>query len=268
MLKKFLSALCMLMIFIPVFMLGGIVFYLSVYIISLIGMHEFLNIKESRKHIPIFIRILGYIAFSFIIFNNVNGNSLIFSIDYRILAGIFSLFLIPIILYHDRSLYSVNDAFFMITSVLFLGISFSMLIVIRNINLELLIYLFLIGIISDTYAFITGSLVGKRKLLESISPSKTVEGMIGGIVFGTFVPVMYYITVVNPNFNLFSLIFITLFLCVLGHLGDLCFSNIKRYFDKKDFSNIIPGHGGILDRFDSIIFILLGFMFFINIIGG
>ena len=59
-----------------------------------------------------------------------------------------------------------------------------------------------------------------------------------------------------------------MFLSVLGHLGDLCFSLIKRYFDKKDFSNLIPGHGGILDRFDSIIFILLGFMYFINIIGG
>lgn len=268
MLKKFLSALLMLLIFIPISMVGGIVFYLFIYFISLIGMHEFLNIKESKKHIPIFTRVLSYIAFSFIIFNSVNSSSLIFSIDYRILSGIFALFLIPTILYHDSSIYSVNDSFFMIASILFLGISFSMLIVTRNVSFELLIYLLLIGVISDTYAFITGSLIGKRKLLESISPSKTVEGMIGGVVFGTFIPVMYFITVVNPNFNLLSLIFITLFLCVLGHMGDLCFSNIKRYFDKKDFSNMIPGHGGILDRFDSIIFILLGFMFFINIIGG
>lgn len=268
MFKKLLSALLMLLIFIPVFWIGGTIFYLFIYIISLLGMHEFLNMKESKKNIPIFLRVLCYIAFTFIIFNNVNSSSLIFSIDYRFLSCIFALFLIPTILYHDRSLYSINDAFFLIGSILFLGVSFSMLIVIRNINLELLIYLFLIGVVSDTYAFITGSLIGKRKLLESVSPSKTVEGMIGGIIFGTFIPVMYYITVINPSFNLLSLIFITLFLCVLGHFGDLCFSNIKRYFGKKDFSNIIPGHGGILDRFDSIIFILLGFMFFIDIIGG
>jgi phosphatidate cytidylyltransferase len=92
--------------------------------------------------------------------------------------------------------------------------------------------------------------------------------MIGGIVFGTFIPVSYYVTVINPSYNLFLITFITLFLCVLGVIGDLCFSAIKRYFEVKDFSEVIPGHGGILDRFDSIIFILLGFMFFISIIGG
>ena len=55
---------------------------------------------------------------------------------------------------------------------------------------------------------------------------------------------------------------------MLGQIGDLCFSSIKRYFNKKDFSDLLPGHGGILDRCDSMIFIMLGFMFFINIIGG
>ena len=60
---------------------------------------------------------------------------------------------------------------------------------------------------------------------------------------------------------------IVFFVC-WGIFGDLCFSNIKRYFGVKDYSELIPGHGGILDRFDSIIFILLGSMFFINILGG
>jgi phosphatidate cytidylyltransferase len=59
---------------------------------------------------------------------------------------------------------------------------------------------------------------------------------------------------------------VTLFLSVLGQLGDLTFSAIKRYFGKKDFSNIMPGHGGILDRLDSSIFVLLGFLFFTSII--
>ena len=110
-------------------------------------------------------------------------------------------------------------------------------------------------------------MIGKRKL-SKISPSKTVEGLFGGILFGTFVPVMFYKTVINPSMNTLGIISITLFLCVLGQYGDLCFSAIKRYFGKKDFSELIPEHGGILDRFDSIIFILLGFIFFINILGG
>ena len=266
--KKILSAFLLLVIFIPIFMIGGGIFYTFIYVISLLGMHEFMNVKDSKKSIPLFIKFLSYVSVSFLIFSNMRSESLIFSIDYRILSGIFSLFLIPTVLYHDRSLYSINDAFYMIGGVLFLGISFSLLVIARNISLSILIYIFLIGIVSDTYAFITGMLIGNKKLLEEVSPSKTIEGMIGGIIMGTFVSVMYYVTVINPQFNLFLLIIITLFLCILGHLGDLCFSAIKRYFGKKDFSNIIPGHGGILDRFDSIIFILLGFMFFVNIIGG
>lgn len=266
--KKLLSALLMLLIFIPFFSIGGGIYNAFVYLISLIALYEFINIKSSKKDVPLFIRVLCYIAFTFIIFSNIRGDSLIFSIDYRIISGIFTLFLIPTVIYHNRELYSVNDAFYLIGGVLFLGISFSLMIVIRNMSLDILIYLFLIGVFSDTYAFITGSLIGNKKLLEDVSPSKTIEGLVGGIIFGTFIPVMYYIAVINPNYNIFKLVLITLFLCVLGHLGDLCFSVIKRYFGKKDFSKTIPGHGGILDRFDSIIFILLGFMYFINIIGG
>ena len=266
--KRILSAIMMLLIFIPIFMIGGNLYNFCIYVVSLIGLSEFISIKNSKKKVPFVIKILCFIAFSFLIFSNISGSVMIFSIDYRILSGIFTLFLIPALIYHDRSLYSINDAFYLIGGVLFLGISFSLMIVVRNMDLNILVYLFLIAIFSDTYAYITGSLIGNRKLLKEVSPTKTIEGLIGGIVFGTFVPTMYYTTVIDPQFDLLLLVFITMFLSVLGHLGDLCFSLIKRYFDKKDFSNLIPGHGGILDRFDSIIFILLGFMYFINIIGG
>ena len=71
---------------------------------------------------------------------------------------------------------------------------------------------------------------------------------------------------VDPGANILTVIFMTLILSIIGQLGDLVFSSIKRYFNIKDFSNIMPGHGGILDRFDSIIFVILGFMFFITLI--
>lgn len=266
--KKLLSAILMLLIFIPIFYMGGTIYNIFIYIIGFIAINEFISVKNTRKELPLFIKILCYIVYSFLVFSNIKSDSLIFSIDYRVLTGTFALFLIPTVLYHDRSKYSVNDAFYMIGGMLFLGISFSLMILVRNVNLNILIYLFLIGVVSDTYAFITGNLIGNKKLLQKVSPCKTVEGMIGGIVFGTFIPVSYYVIVINPSYNLFLITFITLFLCVLGVIGDLCFSAIKRYFEVKDFSEVIPGHGGILDRFDSIIFILLGFMFFISIIGG
>ena len=99
-----------------------------------------------------------------------------------------------------------------------------------------------------------------------ISPNKTLEGMIGGTVFGVIIPTIYYNLFVNSANPIYVIVLITLFLCILGQLGDLVFSAIKRYFSKKDFSDVLPGYGGILDRLDSIIFVVLGFMFFMTII--
>ncbi len=103
-------------------------------------------------------------------------------------------------------------------------------------------------------------------MLEVISPKKTWEGFVGGTILGTFIAVMFYKTVINPEVILSNLILITLFLSIIGQLGDLFFSAIKRHYNKKDFSNIMPGHGGILDRLDSIIFVMLAFSLFINIL--
>lgn len=263
--RRILGSILLLIIFIPLFVMGNGVFDFSIYIVSLLAIREFISVKESKKVVPFFIKVLSYIAISSLVLSRQDID-MIFSIDYRVLASIFILFLVPTILY-DRNRYSINDSFYFIGGILFLGISFKCLMLVRQFDMNLSIYLFLISIFSDTYAYITGTYIGNHKLIPNVSPDKTLEGMIGGLLFGVFVPVMYYLTV-NPNVNVILFIFITIFLCVLGIFGDLCFSLLKRYFGKKNFSNVIVGHGGILDRFDSIIFIVLGFMFCMNIIGG
>lgn len=196
----------------------------------------------------------------------MTNQELIFSIDFRVITGLFISMLLPVTLYHDRQKYSINDAFYLIGGIFFLGVSFNLLIVLRNIGLNVLLYLFIITIMTDTYAYIGGLLVGKHPLLVSISPKKTVEGMVIGTLFGTLIAAVFYHVVVNPSLSLTIVLFMTLFLSILGQFGDLAFSAIKRYFGKKDFSHLIPGHGGVLDRFDSIIFVVLGFIFFIAII--
>lgn len=262
--QRIISALVALLIFIPVFMMGGTVYALAIYAIAMLGLREFLKIKSTKKELPIFIDVISYIILTLLVLFNINTSEFIYSIDFRIISGLFLVFLIPAVLYHNPRVYSINDAFYLIGGIFFLGASFSLLIIIRNMDMNLLIYLFLITVMTDTYAYITGYLIGKRKLLESISPKKTWEGMIGGTVIGVVISTVFFHTVCDPSTHLTIVILITTFLSILGQFGDLCFSAIKRYFNVKDFSNIMPGHGGILDRFDSIIFVLLGFVFFIS----
>ena len=123
-------------------------------------------------------------------------------------------------------------------------------------NLQLNVGIWLIFIIAwatDTFAYFTGYFLGKNKLCPTISPKKTVEGAIGGIIGSTVSCIVFSMYFIEAN-----LIYVALLGSigsVIAQMGDLFASKIKRYIGIKDFGNIMPGHGGILDRFDSIIFV-------------
>lgn len=105
---------------------------------------------------------------------------------------------------------------------------------------------------NDTFAFLVGKNFGKRKLFERISPNKTIEGFLGGMVF-TFI-VSYFLAQEFISLTLMQWIVIAGIVSIFGVLGDLIESMFKRQAKVKDSSNFIPGHGGFLDRFDSVIF--------------
>jgi len=262
---RIISAIVALLIVVPLIMAGGVAFNIGVYVIAILGLKEFLDIKSTKKSLPILIQFIAYVFMTLIVLVDVKTTSMIFAMDYRILAALFMAFLLPTVLYHDPKKYSINDAFYVIGGLLFLSISMTLLIIVRNMGVEYLVFLLLITTMTDIFAYVTGLLIGKHKLLVEISPKKTWEGMIGGTIMGVFVAAMFHHTVIDPTFSKITLLFICTFLSILGQFGDLTFSAIKRYFGKKDFSNIMPGHGGILDRLDSIIFVVLGFMFFISL---
>ncbi len=263
---RVISAIVALLIFVPIIIYGGIWFNVAAFVIGLLGLKEFIDARKSKKEIPFVIKLIAYVLISLIILTDVTSVSINYSLDYRIIALLFLSLLTPVVLYHDDNKYSIKDAFYLISGVLFLGISVALLIMIRHIDLKLFVFLFTITIMTDTFAYITGLLIGKHKLVPSVSPKKTWEGVIGGTVMGTFISSMFYYTCINPNVSLINLVLICIFLSLVGQMGDLVFSSIKRYFKIKDFSNIMPGHGGILDRLDSIIFVILGFTFFISIL--
>ena len=102
-------------------------------------------------------------------------------------------------------------------------------------------------------------------MCPAISPNKTVEGMIGGVFFGTFIGTVFFTTVINVDARLFLVILISLALSLVAEFGDLVFSSIKRKYGVKDYGNIMPGHGGVLDRLDSIIFAILAFSYLVSL---
>lgn len=266
--KRILSAVVLIAIFVPLLIIGGIPFTIFLSIAALGGMYELINARKKKKDFPLIIKIFGYFLTLLVLVCNylTNRYSFNYYFDIRLLALLIFAYVSPIVFTNDSKKYNLNDALFMLGSTVFLGVSFSLLIAIRNSSITYIIYMFLISCITDTFALLTGMKIGKRKLAPLISPNKTIEGFIGGSIMGTFVATVYFLEVVSKGANVFVVIGMTLFLSILGQVGDLVFSAIKRYYGTKDFSNLIPGHGGILDRLDSIIFIVLGFVMFMIIL--
>ena len=109
-------------------------------------------------------------------------------------------------------------------------------------------------------------MIGTHKLCPKISPNKTVEGLIGGLLFCLVICVPTFITLTNYTGRVSLIILLILLLSVSSTFGDLVFSSIKRYFNIKDYGKIMPGHGGAMDRLDSLLFVLLTFYILFNLI--
>ena len=117
---------------------------------------------------------------------------------------------------------------------------------------------------SDVFAYLAGSMFGKHKLMERISPKKTWEGSIGGLFFSLIAA--YILSLLVPQLSLVEWMILTIIIVISGTLGDLVESLLKRNADVKDSGTIFPGHGGVLDRFDAVIFATPMVFVYINLI--
>ncbi len=181
-----------------------------------------------------------------------------------VVMGIVSLVLLMTVFLHDRI--SVRAACVSIAGMLYIGLPFGYLLMLRFWEAGermtplgvfepgcALVWIMFIGTwASDTFAYFTGSLIGSHKLCPSISPNKTVEGFLGSVAGTT-------VTVASLGhfffaFPLFEMSVLGLLISIFATLGDLVESVIKRYTGIKDSGNLIPGHGGVLDRFDSVLY--------------
>ena len=167
------------------------------------------------------------------------------------------LFIEQIITGGKKTIVDIMVTIFGIAYVPFLLVFFTLLRDKQPMGLIYIAYIFTSAWGSDTFAYLIGKKFGKHKLTP-ISPKKTVEGAIGGVLGALLFSLLY--TVVMNNFmhlsiNYLHIAIITIILAIIGEIGDLAASGIKRYCRIKDFSDLLPGHGGMLDRIDSLLLI-------------
>jgi phosphatidate cytidylyltransferase len=168
-------------------------------------------------------------------------------IGYSVLMGILSAFTKNI----KDSVMSVVFTLFGAFYIVILG---STIILLKNLGTYQTFFLFLVVWIYDSGAYFIGRTFGKRRIMPLISPNKSLEGLIGGIIVSLIiVTFLKYTTNIIPFDNLPYIFFMVITLCLSAQIGDLLESLLKRFCEVKDSSNIIPGHGGILDKLDSFL---------------
>lgn len=218
-------------------------FYLSgsILLLSLIGLRELYNALINVELKPV--KSIGYLA-AVLIFISFTYTFLPINI---VMALLVVMLLIYYVLNHKTTFVDVAITLF---GILYVPYLFFHIYWLENTPYIWLIFLIAFG--TDTFAFIFGNLFGKTKLAPVLSPNKTREGSIGGIV-GSLGLTVAYAHYIDLNIT-FGLVLMAITVSICSQLGDLAASKLKRSAKVKDFGVLIPGHGGVLDRFDSILF--------------
>ncbi|TVP96755.1 MAG: hypothetical protein EA374_00670 [Acholeplasmatales bacterium] len=246
----FLAAVLLPMLFVP--RLG---FYLFIALLAGIASFELFRMFATPHQLPggFFIyQLLGtlslYGVFLAVYLEQIQTAWLLIALLGIVLVGLF------LTVVSER--YHPKDFGNTLTGIFYVGVAFAALSILRAYGLDTLIYMLILAMVTDMFAYFVGIAIGKHKLAPKISPKKSIEGSVGGTLIAVGIASVYALwRGVFPVQNgwLLALILIGggVFVSVIAQIGDLVASRMKRDHGIKDFSNLLPGHGGILDRFDS-----------------
>ncbi|GHH96555.1 phosphatidate cytidylyltransferase [Neobacillus kokaensis] len=248
--QRIITAVVAAALFVPIVFYGGLPFLLLTYVLASVGLYELIRMKKLNVFSP-----YGFLSL-LILWVLLLPNEIIEDFYYsKTEIGIVLILLLLTYTVLTKNRFNFEDAAFSILSAIYVGIGFFFFIETRQAGLVYIFYTLFIIWATDSGAYFIGKAFGKKKLWPEISPNKTVEGSIGGVVCAVVVAILFGVL---PNFdaNIVTLMGMTIILSVFGQIGDLVQSAYKRHFNVKDSGNILPGHGGILDRFDSLLFVL------------
>ncbi|WP_142414365.1 phosphatidate cytidylyltransferase [Hathewaya massiliensis] len=260
---RYLGVLVLLPLAIFLFV-GGDYLRFLILILSLIGLHEFYSILKEKNYYT-----FNYLAYSFTIIYFFYLNKM--SIDHFLFILIlFTCICLSIPVFNLK--HNFIESALTIFGFLYVPLLFSLIpkIEFKEIGSYFVWLVFICSWGSDTFAYYAGKFLGKTKLCPKVSPKKTIEGAIGGLIGSVLGCSLFGIIIYNfgVHINLYHYLLIGLIGGILSQIGDLAASIIKRYLSVKDYGSIIPGHGGILDRFDSILFVSGVVYFYITFIIG
>lgn len=249
MLTRIISAIVGIILISYLNSVGGLAFFIAVGILNILAIWE---LTKAFQNLNINIAFPINTAFSIILLYIIS-----FVKSSSTIAPLYFILMVMCVFFYGiiSERQNLYDIVFTVFSFIYPTILFIFFILIRKmpLGMSLVWWIFITTWACDTGAFFTGIYFGKRKLLPSVSPNKTIEGSIGGIIFSSIASLIFTIWIL-PNISGADAIICGILMGVFSQVGDLSASLIKRYCKIKDFSNIIPGHGGILDRFDSALF--------------
>ncbi len=225
------------------------------FIFGLICTNEFKKLVQIKHWFPYLLFTTIYFIFGY--WKTLMNSGLVLEFATQILhvLNIFVLVLLSKDLFTKKTIPLSNQKKY-ILSTFYISSAFVFLILITRFNGEfnpfVLLGSFILVWVNDTFAYLIGKNFGKQKLFSSVSPKKTLEGFLGGVLFACIVS--YIISLYYTELSFTSWLILSIIVSIVGTIGDLVESKFKRQAQVKDSGNIMPGHGGMLDRLDSIIF--------------
>ena len=303
--KRIITALILAVILVPVIIIPQLIriFDVVVILLTILASFELVNMYEKEKPIHLAMKIINafltlILSFSIInYFSLYTGESLFVKALSAIkmdtflnpAVAIISIFVIMMAIMVINPKYTVSDGGKFFISITYIGVCSGAFTLLRYFGVRFVVYLVSITVSTDVFALVFGLTLGKHKMAPVTSPKKTWEGAIGGsfiaTVIGTLIltlyPVFSHYFHGGSSIHFFDGLFnyrdfstvgkiafaitLSLFLSSCSQIGDLLASKLKRTYGIKDYSNIFPGHGGVLDRFDSLFFASAVFLVFIFI---
>ena len=250
---RVITAVVGLAIFIPLILIGHLPLALAAIVLGIIAMSEILIMK--KMFLTSFAAIMSYIGVAIITMPQ-NWLSWLPSHFNRLTTFYVIVILILLHTVIHKGRFSFDDAGVLVLGMLYIGMGFNAFVQARAVNFATLLYGMLIVWLTDSGAYIFGRQFGKHKLAPKVSPHKTIEGSVLGTVFATIV-LSIYLVFFHVGYDNYALMVVATFvLSIFGQFGDLIESALKRYYGVKDSGKILPGHGGILDRFDSMLMVM------------